>query len=145
MEVFLAFFAIKPVELLSTNSVYSKLKTSTMNTFWTLAVTACLAAFSAANNGRDQIPTLPSYNCTDWESWLGESWRIIRLPHAYDCTRFYECDDRKIIEKACADRYRTRFDPFTKKCEWNYKTKCNTFYDFSKICELVNGKQAWNI
>jgi Chitin binding Peritrophin-A domain len=88
-------------------------------------------------------PSLPSYNCADWEKWLKIPWRNISLPHAYDCTRFYECDDRKIIEKACADRYRTRYNYITRRCEWNWCTKCVTFYDFSMAIFAIEGKQEW--
>lgn len=105
---------------------------------------ACLS-----DNGRDSgargPPSLPSYNCTQWEKWLKIPWRDIKLPHAYDCTRFYECDDIVIIEKACAARATTRYDPFLKRCEWNYQTKCITFYDYSKIYEPLIGKQPWMV
>ncbi|CAG9802765.1 unnamed protein product [Chironomus riparius] len=115
-----------------------------MRTFLILSMALTCVIYSNAN-GRGQIPTLPSYNCTQWEKWLNKTWREISLPHAYDCTRFYECDDIKIIEKTCADRYRTRYDPFTKRCEWNYKTKCMTFYDYSKCFEAIEGKKEWMV
>lgn len=99
-------------------------------------------------NGRDQIPHGPNTNCTVLEKDWG-SWRDIRLPHvnsanltflmvfrnmfhfqAYDCTRFYECDDTVLIEKACADRYRTRYDPVQKRCEWNNLVACQNFNEY---------------
>ena len=113
----------------------------------TIISSVILLVLHVSGNGRNMghpgPPVLPSYNCTQWEKWLNTTWREISLPHAYDCTRFYECNDIVIIEKACADRYRTRFDPFTKKCDWNYKTKCFTFYDYSQIFEPLVGKQPW--
>lgn len=94
-------------------------------------------------NGRDSgqqgPPTLPSYNCTYWEKVLNLPWREIRLPHTYDCTRFYECNDRVIIEKICAQRDQTRYDPFKKVCNWNYAVKCITYYDYVKIQEGFYG------
>ncbi|KAL7029412.1 hypothetical protein ACKWTF_006235 [Chironomus riparius] len=112
-----------------------------------LSASVLLMFHVIADNGRDSgprgTPTLPSFNCTVWEKWLNTTWREISLPHAYDCTKFYECNDIVIIEKTCADRYRTRYDPFSKRCDWNYKTKCFTFYDFSKVYESLVGKQNW--
>lgn len=76
-----------------------------------------------SRNGRDRIPYGPVTNCTVLEKEYG-TWRKIRLPHAFDCTRFYECDDTVLLEKVCADRYRTRYDPAQKRCEWNDLVPC---------------------
>lgn len=94
-------------------------------------------------NGRDQQqgpPVLPSYNCTYWEKQLNVTWREIRLPHAYDCTRFYECDGGKIVEKICAARDQTRYDPFQKVCNWNYIIKCILFHEYIQIVGITLGK-----
>lgn len=84
-------------------------------------------------NGRGQIPEGPNQNCSALEQQFGISRFAIRLPHAYDCTRFYECDDNVLIEKNCADRYRTRYDAFQKRCDWNEKTKCLNYQEFLVI------------
>lgn len=84
-------------------------------------------------NGRGQYPIAPVKNCTILQKELDVDWRNIRLPHEYDCTRFYECDDQKLIVKACADRYRTRYDPFTRRCEWNTKCKCIIYWEYLEI------------
>jgi hypothetical protein len=85
------------------------------------------------DNGRGQIPEGPDRNCSILEKQFGVSWKTIRLPHEYDCTRFYECDDQVLIEKACADRYRTRYDPFQKLCEWNSIIKCINYVEYLEI------------
>lgn len=87
-------------------------------------------------NGRLQHPTEPNHNCTILAKELKCPWREIRLPHAYDCTRFYECDDKVLVTKQCADPKRTRYDPFHKICEWNHIIKCINYGDYH---DLMNG------
>lgn len=86
-----------------------------------------------SRNGRLQNQKEPNHNCTILEAQLKCPRSEIRLPHAFDCTRFYECDDKVLIEKQCADRKRTRYDPFHKICEWNHIVKCINYGDYNDI------------
>lgn len=101
--------------------------------FVILASLLCVASDIAARNGRGQIPDPPNSDCAVLEEQFGIKREDIRLPHEYDCTRFYECDDRTLIEKHCADRYQTRYDPFQKLCDWNSKTKCLNYAEYLEI------------
>lgn len=86
-----------------------------------------------SRNGRGQIPEGPNTNCMELEKQFGLARKLIRLPHEYDCTRFYECADKELVEKTCSDRYRTRYDPFQKRCDWNSKTKCLNYMEYLAI------------
>lgn len=85
---------------------------------------------------RSGIQTSPNPNCTILEQEYKISWQDIRLPHAYDCTKFYECDGPKLITKQCPDIFNTRYDPFHKVCEFNRITECINYGFYS---ELFNG------
>jgi hypothetical protein len=92
--------------------------------------------FPLNRNGRNQHPNEPNRNCTILEFELNLPWKEIRLPHVYDCTRFYECEEKILVEKQCSDRKRTRYDPFHKICEWNHIVKCINYGDYN---ELLHG------
>lgn len=101
-----------------------------------------ISADIESRNGRGQIPEAPNSNCTILEKEFGINRRDIRLPHEYDCTRFYECDDVILVEKHCADRYRTRYDPFYKICDWNAKTKCINYVEYRDILRQIGANQS---
>lgn len=83
-------------------------------------------------NGRDMgqggKPLPPKVDCLSLAKTLNVPWQGITLPHELDCSRFYQCSDVGIVEKFCADRVNTRFDPKNNWCEWHIKVDCITFY-----------------
>lgn len=87
---------------------------------------------------------LTSRDCRDWRTWMNLTTRDnIRIPHESDCTRFYECQHGGLFKKKCD--VRQIYDPFRKVCEWDYKTNCTIFEDYSKEMEKIVGRQAWMI
>lgn len=78
----------------------------------------------------------PVVDCQELSKLQKRPWQFVVFPHEYDCSRFYECADEKnvtaIVELTCADRVRTRFDPYRYRCEWNHRVPCITYYEWVK-------------
>jgi len=100
-----------------------------------IAVLCALLVVNVAScdNGRDsggRSPVPPKIVCNEYAKAWNVTWQQVVIPHEKDCTKFYQCFDNKtneLVAKQCADRVRTRYDPYSRICEWNHKIDCVTW------------------
>lgn len=101
-----------------------------------LLLSTLLISFDATTGceNDEYLPGKPKVNCVDMAKELGVHWQTFSLPHVSDCTKFYGCSGSgDLVQMICADTENTRYDPFTRRCEWNSDIECITYTSFMNL------------